>query len=49
VNNNKVSFSSCPETLKDLIIEELDVIVEVDLDKDNKRKIISKEDIKNKI
>jgi hypothetical protein len=49
INDNKVSFQTCPETIKDTIIEELDVIVEIDLDKEDKRKIISKEDIKNKL
>tara|TARA_R110000868_G_C10959678_1_gene768375 strand:+ start:766 stop:891 length:126 start_codon:yes stop_codon:yes gene_type:complete len=32
-----------------ILAEELDVVVEIDLDKDSKKKIISKEDIKNKL
>ncbi len=37
------------ETIKESLIEELDVIVQIDLDDDTKIKIISKEDIKDKL
>ena len=46
VNNNKIK--ALPENF-DKLAEELDVVVEIDLDKDGKKKIISKEDIKAKL
>lgn len=46
VNNNKIKLL---EQDFNIIEEELDIIVQVDLDKDTKIKIISKEDIKAKL
>ena len=49
VNDNKIRFDCQDSTVKNALIEELDVVVQVDLDKDAKTKIISKEDVKNKL
>jgi hypothetical protein len=46
VNTNKIKVL---EEDFDILAEELDAIVEIDLDKDGKKKIISKEDIKAKL
>jgi len=46
VNSNKIRVL---ENDFDILAEELDVVVEVDIDKDSKKKIISKEDIKTKL
>lgn len=43
----KIRFNT--EKYKELIIEELDVVVEIDIDKDGKCKIIKKQDIKEKL
>lgn len=48
VQANKIRLNIDWEA-KNCLIEELDVIVEIDLDKDDKRKIIKKEDIKEKL
>lgn len=46
VNNNKLKV--LPQDFN-ILAEELDVVVEVDIDKDSKKKIISKDDIKEKL
>ena len=48
LNDNRMYFD-VDDTIKDKLIEELDIVVQVDIDKDSKIKIISKEDIKNKL
>lgn len=48
INDNKL-YIDCDNIIKDALIEELDIIVQVDLDKDGKIRIISKEDIKAKL
>jgi hypothetical protein len=45
VNNNTINLEKL-EQYKQEIIEELDVVAEIDIDKDNKKKIVSKEDVK---
>ena len=49
VNENKVRFACDSWEIKNKLIEELDIIVQIDLDKDSKTRIIAKEDIKNKL
>ena len=48
VNDNLMYLKLDPQQL-DRACEELDIIVQVDIDKDSKIKIISKEDVKNKL
>lgn len=48
VNTNKIKVNAQWD-IKDKLIEELDIIVQIDLDKDWKTKLIKKEDIKEKI
>lgn len=45
--NDNIMFVKIEE--QDKLVEELDIVVQVDIDKDTKIKIISKEDIKNKL
>lgn len=49
VNNSKISISCINWDNKTKLIEELDIVVEKDLDKDSKKRIISKEEIKEKL
>ena len=49
VNDHKVRFVCDSIDVKSQLIEELDVIVQVDLDKDAKTKIINKEQVKAKL
>ena len=49
VNTGKITISVDDVDFKDKLTEELDIIVQIDLDKDSKAKIISKEDIKEKL
>jgi|WetSurMetagenome_2_1015567.scaffolds.fasta_scaffold02897_19 phage terminase large subunit len=46
VNNHKLSIKNCEQTTKDLIISELEQIKSKDADKDGKRKVIGKDEIK---
>jgi len=46
VNDHKISIKNCEQITKDLIISELEQIKSKDPDKDGKRKIIGKEEIK---
>jgi hypothetical protein len=46
VNDHKISITNCEQITKDLIIAELEQIKSKDPDKDGKRKIIGKEEIK---
>ena len=48
VNDNRMYFD-VEDDIRDLLTEELDIIVQVDIDKDWKIRIISKEDIKAKL
>lgn len=47
IEKNLIRLPDCPD--KDSIIEELDAMVQVDIDKDSTLKVISKQDIKAKI
>lgn len=47
--NDRMLRINCPTTIQNKIIEELDVIVQVDIDKDGKYKIIRKDQVKEKI
>lgn len=51
INQSKISINKEAFSFDELqkLIEELDVVVEIDLDKDWKKRIISKEDVKEKI
>ena len=49
VVNDKLMYIDCDAKIQSDIIEELDIVVQVDIDKDSKIKIISKEDIKDKL
>lgn len=49
VNSNMIRFACEDSSVRNALAEELDVIVQVDLDKDQKTKIISKEDVKLKL
>lgn len=42
-------YIDCEDDIKNAIIEELDIIVEINLDDDQKIKIIPKEEIKDKL
>lgn len=46
INDHKISIKNCEQTTKDLIISELEQIKSKDPDKDGKRKIIGKDEIK---
>lgn len=46
INNHKISITNVEQIVKDLIIAELEQIKSKDADKDGKRKIIGKEEIK---
>lgn len=46
INEHKVSIKNCEQATKDLIISELEQIKSKDSDKDGKRKIIGKDEIK---
>ena len=47
IEKNLIRLPDCPD--KDAIIEELDAMVQIDIDKDSTLKVISKQDIKAKI
>lgn len=47
--NDNICFFDVEDDIKNLLIEELDIIVQIDIDKDWKVRIISKEDIKAKL
>lgn len=49
VNSWKIKISVKDEEFKQKLIEELDIIVQIDMDKDSKIKIIKKEDLINKL
>ena len=49
VNGHKISITNCPADIKELIIEELEQVKSKDADKDGKRKIIGKDEIKESI
>lgn len=49
VNSWKIKISVRDEEFKQKLIEELDIIVQIDMDKDSKIKIIKKEDLINKL